>query len=184
MGWFTRKPTQQQYITSVIEVATNLYLNTIKGENGVSTNFQFELDDSRYRYLVFCCSTVLTTVLVYDERKNIQPEVIYSGCIQFLKWAGNEYPNDYFDTDNHEEYIENVQSVFQQFLKSWSKWPSLEQQGKNAEIVDLICTMIRFAESKECIDKDDVNRLGELAIEIDCRFPSMNSAFLELAKKK
>jgi hypothetical protein len=184
MGWFTSKPTQEQYLNSVIKVATNLYLNTIKGENGVSTNFQFELVDSKYRYLIFCCSAVFTTILAYDEKKNIQPEILFNGCIQFLKWAGNEYPSEYFETDRYGQYVENVEHVFQEFFKPWAKWLSLEQQGKNSEIVDLICAMIRSTESKKETEEEDINRLGELALEINGRLATINSAVLELAKKK
>jgi hypothetical protein len=183
MGWFTKRPTQQQYVNSVVKVVTNLYLNTIEGENIVLTNFQFDLDDSKYRYLFFCCSAVFTSVLAYDEKKNIEPEKLYHGCIQFLKWAGNEYPNEYFNTNNYGQYIENVQIVFQEFLNPWSKWLALERQNKNSEIVELICLMIHSAESKNPIDKNDIKRLEELALEIDCRLPTMNEAVFELAKK-
>src|SRR5262249_52142484 len=117
-------------------------------------------------------------------KKNIEPEKLYNGCVQFLKWAGNEYPNDYFNTNNYVQYIENVQSIFEKYLNSWSKWPALEQQNKSAEIIELICSMIHFAESRKPIDKNDAKRLGELALEIDCRLPTMNSAVLELVKKK
>ena len=55
--------------------------------------------------------------------------------------------------------------------------------GKNAEIIDLICSLIHSAESNEPITKGDEERLGPLALQIDCWLPTMRGAFTELVKR-
>lgn len=184
MGWFTRNPSQRQYIDSVVKVATNLYINTLSGINGVTTNFEFELFDSRFRYLIFCCTTVVTSVLAYDENKKVKPDELCNGCIQFLNWAGKEYSDEYFTQKENIQYlIDKTTNIFNDYLQEWSLWQELELQMKNNEIVDLICKMIRAAESEKLINDSDIKRLKGLGLEIDCRMPSMQEAVKELARK-
>jgi len=84
MSWFSRKPTQQKQVEAAITVASNLYLHTIPGAADAPVALQFGLPDSRYRYLIFCLSAVVTAVLAYDEGREInQPEVFIKGCLDF-----------------------------------------------------------------------------------------------------
>jgi hypothetical protein len=57
-------------------------------------------------------------------------------------------------------------------------------QNKNAEMIDLISSMIHTTESNEPVEKTDEQRLGPLALWIDCRLPTMRAAFEELAMKR
>ena len=184
MNWFSRKPTQQKYVEAAITVASNLYLHTLSGTQDRPAPLQFNLPDSRYRYLIFCLSTAVTAALAYDEKKEVQPEVLIKGCLQFAKWTAIEHPQQYFDEPaTSKASVGNGTEYLQQFLTDWSRWPKLEKENKNMEIVDLICSMIHAAESNEPAEQPDKQRLGQLALEIDCRLPAMRAAFAELANR-
>jgi hypothetical protein len=185
MNWFRQKPTQQKYIEAAVTVASNLYLHTMDGEIGGPAPLEFTLHDSRFRYLIFCLSTVLTTALVYDQKKDIQPEALFSGCLQFLTLVTTEHPDEYFDDPSiAQDSISRAAEYLQQFLKDWSSWPQLEAAGQNAQINEIISRMIRTTESNRPAETSDLLRLGKLALEIDCRMPTMRGALVELANRK
>jgi hypothetical protein len=184
MSWFSRKPTQQKYVEAAITVASNLYLHTIPGAEDAPAPLQFSLPDSRYRYLIFCLSAVVASALAYDEKKQVQPEALINGCLRFAIWAGKENPRDYFDDPaSSQDSIDNAAAYFQEFLRHWSRWPEFEKEGRAIEIIDIICSMIHAAESNEAVEQIDKQRLGKLALQIDCRLPTMRAAFLELANR-
>ena len=185
MSWFSRKPTQQKYIEAAIKVASNLYLHTIPGAADAPAHLQFNLPDSRFRYMIFCLSAVVTAALVYDEKKHIQPEALIKGCLHFATSAANEKTlQEYFDdSESSQVSIDSATAYFQDFLKEWSRWPKLEKEGKVTEMIDLICSMIHTTESNEPAEQIDKQRLGQLALQIDCRLPTMRRAFVELANR-
>jgi hypothetical protein len=184
MGWFSRKPTPQKQVEAAITVATNLYLHTIPGAEDAPTPLHFTLPDSKYRYLLFCLSAVVTAILAYDEKKDFQPEVLSNGCLQFAIGAATVQTQDYFSVPTTpQDAARNAIAYFTAFAKQWSKWPELENQGKALESIDLICTMLRTTESDEPAGEMDLKRLGELALSIDCKMPTMRAAFIELSKR-
>jgi len=181
MGWFKRKPSNQKQVGAIIKVATNLYLQTISEAADAPGTLQFGLPDSRFRYLIFCLSATVTAVLAYDEKREFEPEVLINGCLNFGTWTA---------TDNAEEFLSaplspqdaatSANAHLQEFLKRWMRWVELEQEGRNAEIIDLICSMIHTTESNMPNGEPDIQRLGELALSIDCRLLTMRNAFIEL----
>jgi hypothetical protein len=184
MSWFSRKPTQQKQIEAAITVASNLYLHTIPSAEDAPVSLQFSLPDSRYRYLIFCLSAVITAVLAYDEEKEIQPESLIKGCLHFAMWTATENAQEYFGGPaSPQDSINSATAYLQEFLKHWSRWPELEKERRSAEIIELICSMIHTTESNEPVQQTDKQRLGELALHIDCQLPMMRGAFIELANR-
>jgi hypothetical protein len=184
MSWFSRKPTQEKYIQAAVTVASNLYLQTISGAQEASAPLQFGFPDSRYRYMIFCLSAVVTSALAYDEKKKIQPETLINGCLQFANWTAAQNPHEYFDDPATSPNSADHASLYlKEFLKQWSLWPALENEGRNMETIDLISSIIHTTESSEPISQSDEKRLGPLALNIDCRLPTMRSALIELANR-
>ena len=184
MGWFTHTPTQDAYVQAAVTVATNLYLHTIPEAEDAPADLQFSLPDSRYRYMLFCLSAVVTAALAYDEKKHVQPEALLNGCLLFARLTALEHAEQYFnDPSNAEAAANNARMILQRFLSDWSQWPDLEKGGRNGETIDLICSMIHATESDEPLEQTDITRLGELALQIDCRLPTMRGAFVELADR-
>jgi hypothetical protein len=168
--WFSRKPTQQKYVEAAIQVATNLYLHTIPGAEDVPAPLQFNLPDSRFCYMIFCLSTVITAALAYDEKKQIQPEALIKGCLRFGTWVATEAAQEYFDDPaSSQDSIDQADTYLTEFFKHWSRWPELEKERRNTEIIELISSMIHTTESNLPAEKSDMQRLSELALWIDCR---------------
>lgn len=184
MSWFTRKPTQQKYREAAITVATNLYLHTIPGAEDAPAPLQFSLPDSKFRYMIFCLSAVVTAALAYDEKKQIQPEALIKGSLHAANFIATDC-QEYLvgDSASSQDSVENASGYLQEFLKHWSRWPELEKEGRNAEIIDLISSMIHTTESNLPAEKTDMQRLGDLALWIDCRLPTMRGALIELANR-
>src|SRR5439155_23869150 len=143
MGWFSPKPTPERQVEAAVTVATNLYLQTIPGAKDAPISLQFSLPDSRYRYLIFCLSATVTAIFAYDEKKDIQPDGLIKGCLNFATWAATENPKEYFSAlPSRQDAANSANAYLVEFLKHWSKWPEFEKEGKNTDIIDLICSMI------------------------------------------
>ncbi len=181
MRWFSRKPTQQKQVEATITVASNLYLHTIPGAEDAPVLLQFSLPDSRYRYLIFCLSAVATACA--PEMK--YPDAVVNDCLRFLATlAATERVQDFFDGPvNPQDAATNGSAYLQEFLNNWSRYVELEKEGRNAEIIDLIFSMIHTTESNVPAEKTDVQRLGDLALQIDCRLPTMRGTFIELTNR-
>ena len=117
---------------------------------------------------MFCLSTAITAALVYDEKKEVQPEALINGCLHFATWVATEMAQDYFDDPaNFQDSINSATAFLQEFLSHWSRWPELEKERKSTEITDLICFMIHTTESDdERATQTDAQRLGQLALNI------------------
>jgi hypothetical protein len=178
------KPTQQKYREAAITVATNLYLHTIPEAEDAPAPLQFSLPDSRARYMIFCLSAVLTAALAYDEKKQIQPEALIEGCLRAANLIATKDAQEYLGgLASSQDSVENASAYLKEFLNNWSRWPELEKEGRNAEIIDLISSMIHTTESKNSVTESDKKRLGPLALQIDCWLPTMRGAMLGLASK-
>ncbi len=178
------KPTQQKYREAAITVATNLYLHTIPEAENAPAPLQFSLPDSRARYMIFCLSAVLTATMAYDEKKQIQAEALIEGCLRAANLIVTKDAQEYLGgSASSQDSVENASAYFKEFLNNWSRWPELENEGRNAEIIELISSMIHTTESNLPADKIDMQRLGELAFWIECRLPTMRGALIELANR-
>jgi hypothetical protein len=184
VNWFSHRPTQQKYREAAITVATNLYLHTIPEAEDAPAPLQFSLPDSRPRYMIFCLSTVITAALAYDEKKQIQPEALIKGCLHAANLIATKDAQKFLGGPaSSQDSVENASAYLKEFLKHWSRWPELEKEGRTLEIIELISSMIHTTESNLPAEKSDIQRLGELALWIDCRLPTMRGALVELANR-
>jgi hypothetical protein len=181
MGWFSRKPTPQKQVEAAVTVATNLYLDTMQRAEDEHISLQFNLPDSRYRYLIFCLSATIAAVLAYDEKKEIQPDVLFKGCLHFATRAATENAQEYFSVPSRPQDATNsANAYFTEFAKQWCKWVDLENEGKYAEATELICSTIHTTESNVPVGEMDIQRLGKLGLQFACRMPTIRGAFIEL----
>lgn len=173
-----------KYAEAAIKVASNLYLHTVARAKDAPATLHFTLPDSRYRYMIFCLSSVATSALAFDENKEIDPEALIKGCLYFAALTATQFPQEYFDDPaNARKAAERAEEYLEEFLKHWARWPALQKEGRNGEIVDLISSMIHSAESNQPISQADNQRLGPLALEIDCGLLTMREALVELANR-
>jgi hypothetical protein len=177
-------PAQRRQVDAAITVGSNLYERTITGSVDAPAPLEFSLPDSRYRYLLFCLSVAVTAALAYDERKDIQPDVLCRGCLDFATWTATDNVQEYFGSRACPPgAADSATAYFTEFLKHWSTWPALEKAGRLQETWEMIGFMIHTTESSAPASAADQARLAKLALEIDCRLPTMRRAFVELASR-
>ena len=132
--------------------------------------------------MIFCLSAALTAALAYDEKKHIQPEILIKGCLDAANLIATKDAQEYLGGPaSSQDSVENASAYLTEFLKHWSRWPELEKEGRNAEIIELISSLIHTTESNNPLTASDQERLGPLALQIDCWLPTMRGAFTELA---
>lgn len=185
MAWFKRKPPQARYAKAVVQVAFNLYLYTLPGSKDAPAQLVFKLPDSRFRYLLFCISTVVMAVWFYDEDNEVEWRPLLGGCLKAITWLVTERREEFFEPGFAPEDVNgpNVQAYLRDILNHWEAWPDLRKAGDSVGIWELISRLIHTAESLEEADKADLDRLSPLALEIDCRMATMRGAALELAHR-
>jgi hypothetical protein len=184
VGWLKRKPTQQKYIEAAIAVASYLYLQTIPGAKDAPALLRFGLEDSRYRYMIFCLSAVIVSALGYDERKQIQPEGFTKGCLDFAQGLAMRKPQEYFDDPaNVQNSIDHATPRLMEFFKYWSPLVVLEREEKYVEIIDLVLSIIHTTESNQPISQTDKQRLWPLATKIAGQLPTIRATLVELASR-
>jgi hypothetical protein len=177
-------PAQQKQVDAAITVGSNLYLHTIPGAEDAPAPLEFSLPDSRYRYLLFCLSTAVTAALAYDEGKGIEPDMLCRGCLDFATWTAANSPQEYFGVAAGPPTArQDGMTHFTEFLRHWSTWPALEKDGQMKATRELIGSMIHTTESTAPASTADKTRLAKLALEIDCRLPTMRGAFVELISR-
>jgi len=182
MGWFSRKPTQEDYNKAVVNVATNLYLLTTSPDS--PHELRFKRPDSRFRYLAFCLVAVVSTTLAYDEKKRINPSELINACCLFLTWIAQNHPSDYFDAgcDANEAALQ-AEDYLRDFAAKWSLWPSFENQSQSYQFQGVIAEMIHSIETGKPYTEEDEYRLRPLALQIDCQLLTMREAVVGLASK-
>jgi len=110
--------------------------------------------------------------------------MLFKGCLHFATWAATELAKELFSNPSSpQDAANNANAYFREFANQWCKWVELENEGKNVETTELICSMIRTTESNVPAGEMDIQRLGKLALQINCRMPTMRGAFIELINR-
>jgi hypothetical protein len=166
MGWFSRRKKwpQQKHREAAIKVASNLYLVTSPGGEHAVVPLQFTLPDSPYRHLIFCMSATAAACAPEMDLDAV------SGALEKLALVALERPQEFAITG-----LPRLKF----FLNTWTKCLELDKKGDNQQAIEMICLMLHSTESDVPGNKDDVERLRELARWIHGHFPAMRDAYVE-----
>ncbi len=181
--YFLVSPRRRQ-VEAALKVASNLYCHTIQVYENEPATLLFNLPDSRFRYLIFCLSSALTAILAYDEKKVLKRKVLLEDCVGVTITYAQEKPLEFFgSTVVPQNVVDFGRASLQTFINRWSGWAELKMSGKNAEVIALICQLVRTTESDALLSGEDRQRLEGLALKIDDFMPIMRDAFIELCEK-
>jgi len=109
---------------------------------------------------------------------------VFNECLSFMvAYATSEGAQEFFGgpATPHGVAVASGGAYVLEFLQQWARCVQLEKEGKNSQIVDVICCMIRNTESNTPAAPGDLERLADLALQVDCQLPTMRGAFVELA---
>lgn len=165
-------------IEAIARIAGNTYEQTKPGAADAPAPLNFDHQDSRFRYMVFCLSAVETACA--GEMGNL--DAVVDECLSFLlTFSTTETASEFFGSPvNPQNAAKNGSTYLKGFRDDWSKYAALQNQGDYAAAIDLICSMIHTTESDEPANQSDEQRLGPLALEIVGWLPTMRRAFREL----
>jgi hypothetical protein len=172
--------THQKQVKAAVTIATNLYLRTIPGGEDAHVPLQFSLPDSRFRYLIFCFSAVATACV----REMTNADAVMKDCVHLVATVPAVHVQDFFDGPVNPPDVESKGAAYlKEFCNNWSRYDALEKDGRNMEAIDLICTMIHTTESNVPAETADNERLGKMGLQLSCRLPTIQGAFIELANQ-
>jgi hypothetical protein len=174
----------QKQVEAAVTIASNLYLHTIPGADdpwGIGpAALQFTLPDSRFRYLVFCLSALMTACAPEGGQDNLE-SVFDEALSLLLTWAIKEKPQEFFGgPKNPRDARRSGTTELQWLLSLWSKYAIFERTDESMEGLALICYMIHAAESNVPLGEADAQRLAKLGLKIASLLPTMRGAFFDL----
>ena len=146
------------------------------------TVLKSELPDSRFRYMLFCLSTVLAVC----AHRMKYPDAVFNECTQnAVEFAKDSKVADGFfigPVDRQKSANEGWATV-RSFLDRWNQWIDVEKSDAQAAM-RLVCSMIHDTESSSAATEDDIRRLWPLACWIVSMFSggTMEKAFMNLAR--
>ncbi len=168
---------------AVIKVASNLYLHTIpEADDPVTTaKLQFDLADSRLRYMIFCMSALMKATELEIEKNWLVP-VFEEALDAITTLASTENAQELFrGSVSPVAERKDSRAYLKWLLSVWSKYSEHEKADRHMEAIAMICVMIHSAESNTSGGEAEGERLGKLGLEIACLLSTMRDAFIALA---
>ena len=139
---------------------------------------QLSLPDSRYRYLIFCLSAMATACA--SEMTN--SDEVVNECMNFLtRWAVDREGEFFGGPVDFDRALSSGITYIREFDSQWAIYVKLGEEG--ADNIDALSSMIHSTEATIPAGKTDAQRLEELALEVACRMPAMQGAFVELVSR-
>jgi hypothetical protein len=180
LGWFGGKSSHKKEVDSAVRVLANLFEKTTGPGSDAPVVLRFELPDSRYRYFVFCLSTVQTACA--HRMKN--PDAILNELIHtVVTGALNINSQQFFGGPIEPQRAANQAAEYiQDYLHRWSAYVDISGGGNAAAATGIIVGMLRSTESSQPPSETDAQRLWPLATWIEQRLKVMADAFTGMAR--
>lgn len=170
MGWFTGKATHRRQVDSALTVVGNLFEKTTDGGADAPLVLSLGLPDSRYRYLMFCLSTMQTACA--QRMKN--PDAVLNECLQALVKFALSHPAKFIGASTGPQKAANDGAgLVQDYLHRWSSYVDVFHGGNTEAATMLVCSMLRSTEAAVPGREGDAQRLLPLACWIEARLPAM-----------
>lgn len=178
MGWFGGKSNHEKQVAAVIRVVAKLYERLLLPHGDAPKVLQFELPDSRFRYLIFCLSTVHKVC----ARRMKNPDAVLNECAHNLVGvAVTDEGGTFFDGPvDPQQAVNDGSAYLDDFLHRWSAYVDISKGGNTQAATGLVCSMLRKTESLAPAAQGDGPRLWPLGRWIEDRFTEIDRAFVEL----
>ena len=180
MGWFSRKPSHQKQVAAMTRIIVNTFEKVITPDRLAQSGLQFQLPDSRFRFLMFCVASVHAVC----ARHMTNPDAILNECGPNLIRGALSDPASFFDgpVKAQETAILGMNCIGD-FLERWSAYIDIAKGGNTPVATGIVITMLRETETQAPAGDGDAARLTKLARWIEvlaARNGAMERGFLEL----
>lgn len=180
MAWFGGKSTHKKEVDAAGRVLGNLFEKTTDGGSNAPLVLKFELPDSRYRYFVFC----LSTVQMACARRMKNPDAVLNELLHTVVTAAISVdPQKFFGGPVEPQRAANQAAEYlQDYLHRWSAYVDITGGGNAAAATGIIAGMLRSTESPAPVSEADAGRLWPLATWIEKGLEAMAGAFADMAR--
>lgn len=178
MGLTEQERRHQAEVSAATVVFGNLFEKTCSGADGVPSVLCFERSDARFRYALFCVSTVIAAC----ARRSSHPDALLNELLHDLVvavLAGHEVFG--VPPGTPQELMNDAATHSQAYLACWSAYVDLAGGPNAAAATALLMATIRSIESSVQADDDDNRRLTPLVQWLEGNLDAMGSAFDRLA---
>jgi hypothetical protein len=176
-GYFKGK----KEVDAVIRIVSNLFEKALLSKGDVPNVLRWTLPDSRFRYLMFCLSTVHA---VCAHRMN-DPNSVLQQCVFNLAYNAATYkgPDPFFEArPDIQKTVDDGARLLRNFLDRWSKWiDATRADPTNARAgTMLVSSMLQTTESLAPMSEGD-GHLTPLACWFEDYIPVIDEAFVKLS---
>jgi hypothetical protein len=160
----------------MMRIASRVYERTLERKADAPAALRLSRPDSRFRYLMFCLSTVQTVC----ARRMSNPDAVLNEVARnaISAWATDPEIRDlaFGGPISLQQAGNDGIACLQDFLHRWSAY--IETQGTTATSV--IAGMLHDIDSAEPARDGDAERLWPLALWVEEQFSAIDQAFVEL----
>jgi hypothetical protein len=181
MSWFGGKTDHQKQVAAVTRILVRLYEETTDPRGQGPKVLNFQLPDSRLRYLMFCLSTVHAVC----ARRMKNPDAVLNECAYNLV-SNILTSDDAADAVGKgplqpQKVMNDGSAYLGEFLDRWSTYIEITNGGNRHAATGLVCTMLRETESLAPAAEGDASRLWPLACWFEDWMKAIDSSFVQLA---
>jgi hypothetical protein len=180
LAWFGGKSAHKKEVDAAFKVLGNLFEKTTEGGSDAPLVLKFALRDSRFRYFIFC----LSTVQMACARRMGNPDAVLNDLLHTMViGAISVDPQQFFGGPVDPQQAANKGGEYlQDYLHRWSAYVDIVKGGNTAAATGIVGGMLRHTESDSAPTQEDSRRLWDLAIWIEERLEAMGDAFTKMAR--
>jgi hypothetical protein len=180
LEWFGGKSTHKKEVDAAFKILGNLFEKTTEGKSDAPIVLKFDLRDSRFRYFVFCLSTVQTACA--SRMKN--PDAVLNDLLHtVVAGAIGMDTQQFFGGSVDPQQAANMAGEYlQNYLHRWSAYVDIVNSGNAAAATGIVAGMLRHTESASPPSQEDAQRLLQLATWIEKRLGAMAGAFTDMVR--
>ena len=183
MAWFGGKSTHKKEFDAAYKVLRNLFEKTIYGGMDAPLVLRFKRPDSRFRYFVFC----LSTVQVACERRMKNPDAVVKDLLHTILTEALKTNPQLFWGGPVDPQVAAAEATgdLDAFLTGWTAYMRFRDRGtadSGTAATLLLCSILSTIETDTDPADDDTERLWPLAVWIEQRLADMDEAFASMAR--
>lgn len=178
MGLTEQGRRHQAEVSAATVIWGNLFEKTFSGADGVPSVLCSERSDAKFRYAVFCVSTVIAAC----ARRSSHPDALLNELLHDLVVAVLA-DHELFGSPpgTPQQLINDAATHSQDYLARWSAYVDIAGGGNAGAATALLTGTLHSIESGAQADDNDGRRLAPLAQWLEGNLDAMGRAFDRLA---
>jgi hypothetical protein len=180
MGLFSRKPSHRAQCLAMMRIAARLNERTLAPNADAPAVLRLGRPDSRFRYLMFCLSTVQAVCAPRMSNPDAVLNEVARNAI--TAWASDPEIRDaaFGGAISLQQAGSDGIACLQDCLNRWSAYLEVRNRGNAHAATGILCVILFDIESAGSAGPADGERLWPLALWIESQLEAIDQAFVEL----